>query len=123
MIGEKSMSEQPILIDRLQRVHLPLWKRLTVVTTLLLSAGAIAPVTCFAHVGLHHHNHHHNRYIGYATCVAGDGGDGGIAIGGSGGANGAGGGDCMYNSAKGGPGGNQGAGSKGATGGNVILAH
>ena len=71
MIGEKSMSEQPILIDRLQRVHLPLWKRLTVVTALLLSAGAIVPVTCFAHAG-YHHNHHHNRYIGYATCVAGD---------------------------------------------------
>jgi hypothetical protein len=131
MIGEKSMPEQPILINRLQHVHLPLWKRLTVVTTLLLSAGALAPVACFAHAGahtglglhLHLHHHHRDRYIGYATCVAGDGGDGGIAINGSAGGNAAGGGDCMYNSAKGGPAGEQGAGSTGASGGNVIFAH
>jgi hypothetical protein len=122
MMGEKSMPEQLLLTASLGRVHLPLWKRLTLVTTLLLSAGAIAPVTCFAHHGSYHH-HHHNRYIANAQCVAGDGGDGGIAIGASTGGSGGPGGDCVIGGAKAGSGGIQGAGSSGAGGGNIIYQH
>ena len=105
------------MTDRLQRGQLPLWKRCTVVTALLLSAGALTPITCFAS---HSHYGKHSSYS-HATCHAGDGGWGGIAKEGSGGGNGSGGGDCFYSGTKGGPGGTQGAYSKGANGGDVIV--
>ena len=108
------------MTDRLQHDHLPLWKRCTVVAALLLSAGAITPITCFASYG---HNHNHNSSYSHAKCRAVDGGDGGYAKGISGGGDAAGGGDCFFNGRKGGPGGDEGTHSYGANGGNVIFAN
>ena len=113
----KNMITQPIRTERLHRGPLPLWKRFTLVTALLLSAGAITPITCFAS---HSHYGKHSSYS-HAICEAGNGGDGGISKQGSGGGNGSGGGDCFFSGTKGGPGGTQGAYSKGANGGDVIV--
>jgi hypothetical protein len=41
MTGEKNRMKQPILTDRSKYVHLPLWKRCTLVTTLLLTGGPL----------------------------------------------------------------------------------
>jgi len=107
------MIAQSIQTDRLQHGHLPLWKRCALVSVLLLSAGVLAPVTCFAH------------YASYSSpnkCMAGDGGYGGYAKYESSGAYGGAGGDCVFEyGAKTGAGGTQGDYSKGADGGDIVL--
>jgi hypothetical protein len=109
----KNMLVHSIQTDRLQGSHLPLWKRCVLVSVLLLSAGALAPVTCFAY---------HSSYSSPSKCIAGRGGPGGIAKYRSSGTNGGPGGDCVFaHGAKTGTGGIQGDYSRGANGGNIII--
>ena len=41
MTGEKNIMKQPIQTERPKHAHLPLWKRCTLITTLLLTGGPL----------------------------------------------------------------------------------
>lgn len=111
--GERrSMLKQQVMAAVSRHVRLPLWRRLMLITALLLPGEALVAVISIQAA--------HASNIMYIVCYGGNGGVGGVAFSTNGdGARGGNGGDCLIYSAKGGGGGT--AGANGASGGTVIY--
>jgi hypothetical protein len=108
------MVKQKMMEGISTHVRLPLWKRLMLVTALLLSGEALVASASSQAA--------HANGVTYVMCVAGDGGDGGWATHAIDSGRGGNGGDCFINGAKGGTGGaGTGHESVGGSGGNVIF--
>jgi hypothetical protein len=105
------MVKQEVMAGIPKRLGLPLWKRLILVTALLLSGESLVAIGSS-------HPAHANGVI-YIVCRAGDGGHGGVASHINDGARGGNGGDCVIHGAKGGTGGT--SSGHGANGGNVLF--
>jgi hypothetical protein len=91
------MVKQQAMAGMLKRVRLPLWKRLLLVTAILLSGESLVAVASSQAA--------HASSVTYIICKAGDGGDGGLSIHTIDGGRGGTGGDCLIGGAKGGTGG------------------
>ena len=102
----ESMMKQQTVTSSQNHFQLPVWKRLILVTAILLSGETLAIIT--------------SNQAAYANngCNGGNGGPGGTANNGSSGADGGNGGDCIYGFKAGSGGESQG---NGANGGNIIF--
>ena len=105
------MVKQQVTVGISKHIRLPLWKRLVLVTTLLLSGEPLVAIVSSQAA--------HADGIVYITCYAGNGGNGGIANNTNDGGRGGNGGDCLIHGAKGGTGGT--SGGNGGNGGNVFF--
>ena len=105
------MVTQQVTARILKHVRLPFWKRLMLLTTLLLSAEPLATIVSGQSV--------HTNSFTYIACSAGPGGEGGVASHGSSGGTGGSGGDCVIHGIKGGTGGT--SNGAGASGGDIFL--
>ena len=81
------MRKQQVMAAVSKHVRLPLWKRLMLITALLLSGESLAAVVSSQAA--------HASTITYIVCNAGDGGPGGVSSHSTDGGRGGNGGDCL----------------------------
>lgn len=105
------MVKQQVMAGISKHIRIPLWKRLMLVTTLLLSGEPLVAIVSSQAA--------HANGVAYIVCYAGNGGDGGVASHTTDGGRGGNGGDCLIHGAKGGTGGT--SSGNGANGGNVFF--
>jgi hypothetical protein len=119
------MVKQKVMAGTSMHVRLPLWKRLLLVTALLLSGETLVTTASSQAAHANSVTHTHANGVTYIMCRAGDGGHGGVATFTTDGGRGGNGGDCLINGgAKGGTGGTStGPGGHAGEGGNVFFHH
>ena len=105
------MVEQQVMAAVLKYVRFPLWRRLMLITALLLPGESLVAVVSGQAV--------HASDVTYIVCHAGNGGQGGVSTHSTDGGRGGNGGDCLIYSAKGGGGGT--STGHGGNGGNVYY--
>jgi hypothetical protein len=113
------MIRQKLMEGTSKHVRLPLWKRLLLVTALLLSGETLVATASSQAAHANDVTHAHANGVTYIMCRAGDGGHGGTSMFTTDGGRGGTGGDCLINGAKGGTGGT--ATNHGGAGGDVLF--